>query len=109
MIACLDRSLREHKKPFSILQDKEFQESRKVLNGKAIELREQGKGKTPKKAHALTEEEEHFAMGKERFGFALTKVSEFHHLLPCEPTVWDPWPPRASPNQTGGPQVGETP
>ena len=40
MIACLDRSLREHKKSFSILQDKEFQESRKVLNGKAIELRE---------------------------------------------------------------------
>ena len=58
MLASLDRYLRDHTKSFSILRDKDFAESRKVLNGKAIELREQGRGKRPKKAHALTEEEE---------------------------------------------------
>ena len=58
MILCLDRFLREHKKPFSILPDKEFEESRKFLNGKAIGLREQRKGIITKKVHALTEEEE---------------------------------------------------
>ena len=36
----------------------EFSNSRKVLNGKAIVLQENGKGKRPRKADALTENEE---------------------------------------------------
>lgn len=43
---------------YSIVKDKEFAESREVLNGKAIELREQGKGKRKNKADAVTDEEE---------------------------------------------------
>ena len=59
MLAGLDRFFRDNGKTFSIQIDKEFERSRrKVLNGKAIELRELGKGKKPRRAHALTEQEE---------------------------------------------------
>ena len=43
----------------SILYDKKFLLSRQILNGKAIELREQGNGKETRKADALTRDEEH--------------------------------------------------
>ena len=58
MLAALDRFLRERGKCFSIQRDREFEKSRKVLNGKAIELREKGKGNKPCRAHALTDKEE---------------------------------------------------
>jgi len=58
MLAALDRYIRSTGCRYSIAKDKEFLESRKVLNGKAIELREQGKGKRKNKADPLTEEEE---------------------------------------------------
>ena len=58
MLAALDRFLREQGKCFSIQRDREFEKSRKVLNGKAIELREKGKGKKPCRAHTLTDKEE---------------------------------------------------
>ena len=45
MIVCLDRHLREHGATYSILKDKCFETSRKTLKGKAIELRQHGKGK----------------------------------------------------------------
>ena len=57
MIAAIDRYVRE-KRGFSILKDKEFEVSRKVLNGKAIELQRSGMGKRPRKSDPLTEEEE---------------------------------------------------
>ena len=41
----LDRHLKEHGALFSIRADQEFEESRKVLNGRAKEIRESGKGK----------------------------------------------------------------
>ena len=50
MLASLDRHFRDLGAPFSILKDKEFVYSRRVLNGKAIELRESGKGKRKMKA-----------------------------------------------------------
>ena len=56
MIAAIDRYVRE-KHVFSILKDKEFEMSRKVLNGKAIELQRSGMGKRPRKSDPLTEEE----------------------------------------------------
>ena len=40
------------------MKDREFKESRLVLNGKAIQLRENGKGKKSRKADPLTAEEE---------------------------------------------------
>ena len=58
MLAALDRSFRSSGCKYSIAKDKEFTESRKVLNGKAIELREQGMGKRKNKADAVTDEEE---------------------------------------------------
>ena len=45
MLAALDRHLHENGAKFSIIKDRHFEESRKILNGKAIELRQQGKGK----------------------------------------------------------------
>ena len=43
MIACLDRHLREHGATYSILKDRCFETSRKILEGKVIELRKHGK------------------------------------------------------------------
>jgi len=57
MIAALNRHVCE-KYGYSILKDKDFEQSRLVLNGGAIELQRRGKGKKPRKVHALTEEEE---------------------------------------------------
>lgn len=58
MLASLDRFLREKGKQYSILRDREFESCRKVLNGKAIELRENGKGKRMNRADSLSEQEE---------------------------------------------------
>ena len=58
MLAGLDRYFRDNGKTSSIQNDKEFERSRNVLNGKAIKLCELGKGKKPRRAHALTEQEE---------------------------------------------------
>ena len=57
MLASLDRFLWEKGKHFSIQRDREFEKSRKVLNEKAIELRENSKGKRPHQAHALADKE----------------------------------------------------
>ena len=40
MLSSLDRFLHDKGKQYSILKDQEFESCRKVLNGKAIELRE---------------------------------------------------------------------
>ena len=45
MLASLDRFLRDKGRLYSILKDKSFEGCRKLLNGKAIELREKGMGK----------------------------------------------------------------
>ena len=49
MLASLDRYLKEHGALFSIRADQEFEESHKVLNGRAKEIRESGKGKKKNK------------------------------------------------------------
>ena len=43
MLAALDRHLRQAGANFSIIKDREFDECRKTLNGRAIVLREGGK------------------------------------------------------------------
>ena len=58
MLASLDRFLREKGRLYSILKDKSFEACRKVLNGKAIELRENGMGKRRNKSDPLSEQEE---------------------------------------------------
>jgi len=49
MLAALNRYIRSTGCRYSRAKDKELLESRKVLNGKAIELQEQGKGKQKNK------------------------------------------------------------
>ena len=58
MHAALDRHLKDKGCKSSITMDRQFATSRKVLNGKAIELQELGKGKQKRKADGLTEDEE---------------------------------------------------
>ena len=58
MLASLDRNFRENGALYSLLKDKAFVRSRQVLNGKAIELRESGRGKRKKKADPVIAEEE---------------------------------------------------
>ena len=48
MIASLDCHLKEAGSSISIAKDREFVNSRKVLEGKARFLREQGNGKRPR-------------------------------------------------------------
>jgi len=58
MQAALDRHLKEKGYSFSIIKDREFFNSRKVLEGKARKLRNEGEGKLPNKSRSLTREEE---------------------------------------------------
>lgn len=58
MQAALDRHLKEKGYSLSIIKDREFLSSRKVLEGKARKLRSEGKGKLPNKSRSLTREEE---------------------------------------------------
>ena len=55
MQAALDRHLKEKGYSFSIIKDREFFNSRKVLEGKARKLRNEGKGKLPNKSRSLQE------------------------------------------------------
>ena len=48
MQAAMERCLKSKSYPKAIIRDREFINSRKVLEGKARKLREQGKGKRPK-------------------------------------------------------------
>ncbi|CAH3145813.1 unnamed protein product [Porites evermanni] len=57
MQAALDRHLKEKGYSLSIIKDREFLSSRKVLEGKAHKLRNEGKGKLPNKSRSLTREE----------------------------------------------------
>ena len=58
MLASLDRFLRDKGRLYSILKDKSFEGCRKLLNGKAIELREKGMGKRKNKSDPLSEKDE---------------------------------------------------
>ena len=58
MQASLERYLKSKAYPKSIIRDREFLNSRKLLEGKARKLREQGKGKRPNRSRRLTKEEE---------------------------------------------------
>ena len=58
MQASLEKYLKSKAYPKSIVRDREFLNSRNVLEGKARKLREQGKGKRPNQSRSLTKEEE---------------------------------------------------
>ena len=58
MVTAMDRYLADKGYKYSIIRGREFQSSKQVLEGKARMLRQQGKGKRPKKARSLTSTEE---------------------------------------------------
>jgi len=58
MLASLDRFLGEKGRVFSIQKNREFEGCRKVLNGRAIEVRENGMGKRKNRSDPLSEQEE---------------------------------------------------
>ena len=64
MLASLDRHLREKDAAFSIAKDIEFSNSRKVFEGKARLLRQEGFGKRPNAAKALTSQDEELLWSK---------------------------------------------
>ena len=68
MLASLDRHLKEAGSSISIAKDREFVNSRKVLEGKARFLREQGYGKRPQASKALTTEDEELLWSKGLLG-----------------------------------------
>ena len=58
MLGALERHLRNHHYPASIINGEEFLNSRKILDGKVCSLREKGKGKKPNNARPLTHDDE---------------------------------------------------
>jgi len=58
MLEALDRYFKEHDCKYSIIRDREFYQSKLVLEGKVKCLRQQGKGKRTNAANTLTTEEE---------------------------------------------------
>ena len=68
MIASLDRHLKKAGSSISIAKDREFVNSRKVLEGKTRFLREQGYGKRPCALKALTTEDEKLLWSKGLLG-----------------------------------------
>ncbi|XP_031553784.1 uncharacterized protein KIAA1958-like, partial [Actinia tenebrosa] len=66
LVASLDRHLRDQKYPLSIINDRQFQQSKQVLVGRAKLLREEEKGERPNASNAVSklEEEELWKEGK---------------------------------------------
>ena len=102
MQTALDRYLRDQGFTSSILRDKEFVKSRKVLNGKAIELHEMGKGKRPMKADAINEDEEDHLWNSGVLG-NIDPVSLNHTMFFfIQPTFWNSRTPRTPPDHDTG-------
>lgn len=68
MVIAIDRYLAEKEYKYSIIRDREFKSSKQVLEGKARLLRQQGKGKRPKKARSLTTTEENELWEEKKLG-----------------------------------------
>ena len=58
MATAIDRHLKENEYKYFIMRDRQFWESKQVLEGKARRLRQDGKGKRPNKSRSLTSSEE---------------------------------------------------
>ena len=68
MQASLDRYLKNKGYTVSIIQGREFAKCNKILKGKAITLRHEGKGTRPNATDALTWEEEEMLWKEGRLG-----------------------------------------
>ena len=74
MMASLDRYLRERNYPHSIIKDRQFQQSKKVLEGQAKLLRQEGKGKRPNASSALSIAEEEALWENGKLGSSSPRV-----------------------------------
>ena len=79
---------------YSVLKDKDFEVSRKVLNGKATDLQRFAMGKRPRKSDPLTEEEEVIL-----WQTVLGKENPTSFFFPHQSTLWYERSPRTSSNQ----------
>ena len=68
MQAALDRHLKNKNYSSSIIRDREFYNSKQILEGKARQLRENGRGKRPNAAKPLTLQEEEMLWEKGKLG-----------------------------------------
>ena len=66
--------LKENGYKYSIIRDREFYQSKLVLKGKVKCLRQQGKGKRPNAANALTAEEEEMLWSEQSLGDSSPRV-----------------------------------
>ena len=89
MLGALDRHFRNIGHECRIIKDKEFAECRQVLNGKAIELREMGKGKRKNKADIITEEEEEIMWKKGVLGDGDPASLNYTVFLYQQSAVWN--------------------
>ena len=74
MQAAFDRYLKENCYKYSIIRDRDFHQSKLVLEGKVKCLRQQGKGKRPNAANALTAEEEEILWSEQSLGDSSPRV-----------------------------------
>ena len=84
MQASLQRHLFDKKTGVNILSDDEFEASRRILEGKARELRQMGMGKRPNASEAITNEEEEMLWELGRLGRSspdvLLHTVWYHHI-----------------------------
>jgi len=84
MQAALDRHLKEKGCSFSVIKGREFFNSRKVLEGKARKLRNEGKGKLSNKSRRLNQRGRRSFVGKRtawKFIFTVTPEYTMWWLL----------------------------
>ena len=74
MMASLARYLRERNYLHSIIKDRQFQQSKKVLEGQAKPLRQEGKGKQPNASSALSIPEEEALWENGKLGSSSPRV-----------------------------------
>ena len=68
MITALDRYLKNNGYQVSIVRDREFAASKKILEGVAVELRRNGKGKLANRSRSLSLEDEEILWTHGEFG-----------------------------------------
>jgi len=83
------------------LKDKQYETSRRILNGKAIELREHGFGKKKNKSDALTAEEEEQLWQKDVLGSHDPISLNYTIFFPAQSTLWNQGFSGASPIEGG--------
>ena len=98
MQAALDHRLKE-KGSFSIIKEREFFSSRKVLEGKARKLRNERKGKLPNVSRSLPNQRGRRSfVGKWAAWKCISTVTPEYNVVAALTEFWPTWLPRALPN-----------